>query len=806
MPDTQPRTGQEADFTFTVGDLPNDVLKVTRFEGTEGISELYQFRIDFCSDDAELDFNEIVGKSCSLEIAGMHGSRYLNGIVRSFERTKEGTHLTHYAAQVVPMHWLLTKRYKSRIFQSHNCADMTVPGIIKQVFTDAGIPEEHFRFALEKEYNEHDFVVQYRETDMDFISRLAEEEGIFFFFEHTADGYTMVFGDSQVAHSPLPEMAEYPYRSAADLVPEKEYVYAVRDRQEIQYGAICLDDYTFTQPSTELRATVKADEYTSLEFSDYPGEYDDKAVGDRYAQVRLEEHQCKRRVVHMSSMIRALTPGYKFTLVDHPSATLNIEYMITHVSHRATQPPSGQEEAGGDQGVYHETDFRAIPAEISFRPPRKTPRPVVLGSQTALVVGPSGEEVYTDDDGYGRVKVQFHWDRENEYDEKSSCWIRVSQGWAGGNYGMIFLPRVGQEVIVDFLEGNPDCPIITGRVYNHDNMPPYGLPAEKTKSTIKSRSSVGGGGFNELRFEDKKDSEQIFMHGQKDLDIRILNDEKDWIGRDKHEIIEGGQKKKIGGGEGRSVGGDQATKVGGNRCVLVTGDNRHSVDGNMTIFSGGDMWVSGAKAILQGDSYADVHAPQVVIEGDAQVTIKCGGSFVTVDPSGVTISGPIVKINSGGAAGSAQSPTVAAELQPAEPLEAVTGDPGKDFTYSQQPLPYEPFEHAPVHNEDDATEEQTHWIGIELLDDNGEPLAGERYVVQLPDGTKVARGYTDKEGKAEIKGIDPGSCQVTFPDLDGMTWDAGPPTAQNGAAGGGGGGAPGGNGQPPAPPSMPPLG
>jgi type VI secretion system secreted protein VgrG len=420
---------------------------------------------------------------------------------------------------------------------------------------------------------------------------------------------------------------------------------------------------------------------------------------------------------------------------------------------------------------------------------------VVLGSQTALVVGPSGEEIYTDDDGYGRVKVQFHWDRENEYDEKSSCWIRVSQGWAGGNYGMIFLPRVGQEVIVDFLEGNPDYPIITGRVYNHDNMPPYGLPAEKTKSTIKTRTSKEGGGFNELRFEDKKDSEQIFMHGQKDLDIRILNDEKDWIGRDKHEIIEGNQKKRIGGSDGRGVGGDQLTKIGGNRCIKIGGGSIIESGSHYKVEAGGDIVIGAPTFKLVADGEGGIRGATLVIMADS-LTLKSGGSFVTLDAGGVSISGPMVKINSGGAAGSVGSSSAVSMVEPGDPLEAATGDPGKDFTYSQQPVPYEPFEHAPIHNEDDATEEQTHWIGVRLLDDNGQPLAGERYVIQLPDGTKVARGYTDKEGKVEVKGIDPGSCEIAFPDLDGATWEPGPPPDAAGGGAGGGSGTPGGNGVP----------
>ncbi len=253
------RTADTADFTFTVGEMQSDVLKVTGFTGEEGISRLFGFRIELCSDDANIDFNEVVGKSCVLEIAGAHGSRYVCGIVRQFEQTGEGVGVSYYAAEIVPLHWYLSKRFKTRIFREHNCSDMSVPGIIKKVLEDAGIPEERFRFALQATYAARDFVVQYRETDMDFISRLMEHEGIFYFFEHTAEGHTMVFGDADVVHVDTPNAAEYPFRDPNSLVPEKEFVYHARECQAIQFASVCLDDFNFRQPTVALRSNVQAD-------------------------------------------------------------------------------------------------------------------------------------------------------------------------------------------------------------------------------------------------------------------------------------------------------------------------------------------------------------------------------------------------------------------------------------------------------------------------------------------------------------------------------------------------------------------
>jgi type VI secretion system secreted protein VgrG len=773
MADQTARTADTADFTFVVGDHGPEVLKVTAFMGDEGISRLFAFRLELCSDEANIDFASVLGKACCLEIAGRHGSRYVNGVVREFEQTGEGSNVAYYAAEIVPLHWFLTKRFKTRLFREHNCSDMSVPGIIKKVLEDAGIPEERFRFALEGTYEAREFVVQYRETDYNFIARLMEDEGIFFFFEHTAEGHTMVIGDGGVAHTETPNEAEFPFREPNALVAEKEFVFRARERQSLQFASICLDDFNFRQPTLALRSEAQSDTFTSLAFSDHPGGFEDESVGDRYARVRLEEHQCAKRIVSMSAAVRALIPGYTFKLTEHPREPLNIQYLVTRLEHQGSQPQSGQEEAVGAAGVTYQVDVRAIPADVPYRPARVTPQPQIVGTQTALVVGPEGEEIYTDDDGYGRVKVHFHWDLENDHDENASCWVRVSHGWAGGNYGMLFMPRVGQEVVVTFIEGDPDHPLIIGRVYNNDNMPPYKLPDEKTKSTIKSRSSKEGGGFNEFRFEDKKGDEQIFMHGEKDLDLRVKNDERDWIGRDKHEIIKRHQKKQIEGAEGRAVGGDQATSIGGDRTVKVKGGSLVQLGAEYTLEAGGDIVIGGPTFKLVAGGEGGIRASTLVLSAST-ITLKSGGNFVTIDGGGVHIVGSVVNINSGGSAASVGDSSVCDGAEPAQPDEAATGDPGEDYTYELERKQYDPLDDALTHDEEDESDER-HWIGIRLYDDNGLPLAGERYLVVLPDGSTVAKGRTNRDGEAEVRGIDPGSCEVTFPDLDGMTWQPGPP-------------------------------
>ena len=745
-----------AAFTFKAGELDTETLKVLGFTGSEAISELFRFSVELCSDEPNIDAATVVGKPCILRLEGPSGRRYVNGIVRRFERLGEGATVVYYSAEIVPSHWLLTQRHKCRAYQTQNCSDMTVPGIIKQVLTDAGLPDDTFRMAIQETYETLEFVVQYHESDMDFISRLMEREGIFYFFEHTADGHKMVFGDSGVAHVSNVLGSEFPFHAVSGLVPDsdQETVFSVRVRNDIRMGSACVDDFDFMNPPLQLRASAAADSETSLEFSDYPGEYSEKTTGSRYATVRLEEFQATKRVFEIASTARGLLAGCKFSLTEHPIQDFNTDYLITHITHFARQPQSAEGSAGGEEGFRYQVDLTAIASDVSFRPTRKTRRPVVRGSQTALVVGPKGEEIYTDK--YGRVKVQFHWDREGVYDENSSCWIRVSQGAAGGGYGMMFLPRVGQEVIVDFLEGNPDRPIITGRVYNNDQMPPYTLPDEKTKSVIKTNSSTGGGGTNEICFEDLKDSEKLLIYAQKDFHLRALNDRVENIGNDRHLTVEQHKFELIKQKKNIEVKLDQNEKIGGKYSLKVEGDFGVEVGGNYSVKVGGKLY-------LKSDQ-------EVVIEAAKGLTLKCGGNFVKIDSSGVTILGTKVKVNSGGAAGSGTPVSLSA---PEATIESEEATPGADVTYNADALAFaaaavesladteQPEEPVPV---------ELSWVEIEMIDEEGQPMPNELYEITYPDG-KTRRAKLNEQGIAHIGLREPMDVQVTFPHLDQDAWE-----------------------------------
>jgi len=539
-------------------------MRVTAMHGTEAISGLFQFDLDLTSEVGLLELNGMMGRPAKLTFVDEEGDRYITGIIARFEVTGIGERRVRYRARLVPRAWMLTMRRKSRIFQGK----MT-PEIIREVFEDAGLESgEDFRDDTQAAYIQHEFCVQYRESDWDFVSRLMEEAGIFYFFENAEDQTVMVLADRASAHAEIPGEASVPYREPGSGTREREEVYELRVAQQVCHGAVTLRDFDFTRPSQLLEeheedTSREAQGERRLEYYDYPGDWVQEANGSDVARVRLEEARALRLVAAGQSDIARLLPGHRFTLEDHPYESSEQEYLVVALEHWGSQEQAAGEEGGRQEEQIYRNVFEAIPSDVIFRPLRLTPRPRVQGPQTAIVVGPSGEEIHTDE--HGRVKVQFHWDRDGERDERSSCWIRVSQNWAGAGWGVMQIPRIGQEVIVDFLEGDPDRPIITGRVYNGENPPPYGLPGDKTKSTIRSASSLGSNGNNELRFEDAAGNEEVYLHAQKNQTIRVENDESASIGHD----------------ESRSIGHDQTVNVQNKQTVRVTsGPAELFVDGN----------------------------------------------------------------------------------------------------------------------------------------------------------------------------------------------------------------------------------
>jgi type VI secretion system secreted protein VgrG len=549
--------------------LGMDALLLAGFQGIEGISGLFSFELNLLSENHNITFEDIIGKNVTLSIILADGDkRFFNGIISSFSQGRGGSEadkdspFSHYSATMVPWFWLLTRTADSRIFQK-----LSVPDIVEKIFTEKEFLD--YKLLLNDSYDKRDYCVQYRETDFNFISRLLEEEGICYFFEHEEEKHTLILADASDKFKPCPKQESARYQISAGGWLEEDVITSLEKMQEIRPAKYCINDFNFEIPGTDMNVDVSTKQMLGpgeREIYDYPGLYTKKAQGERLTTIRMEEEETKITTITGSSDCRAFTSGYRFDLLEYFREDMNNKpYVMTSVNHGATEPVGG---SGQDSGQSYANSFTCIPFDVSYRPPRLTPKPVVEGAQTAIVVGPAGEEIYTDE--HGRIKVQFHWDREGTNDENSSCWIRVSQVWAGAGWGAMHIPRIGQEVIIDFLEGDPDRPIITGRVYHGTNAPPYSLPDEKTKSTIKSDSSLGGGGSNEIRFEDKKGEEEIYLHGQKDWTIAIENDKNQTVGHDETLSVGNDKTIEIGANHTESIGANMSISVGKNKTETVT--------------------------------------------------------------------------------------------------------------------------------------------------------------------------------------------------------------------------------------------
>jgi type VI secretion system secreted protein VgrG len=600
----------------------SDALRVVRYRGSEALSELFLFEVWVTSGDVHLKFADFVGKKATLVFGDPSAAgRKLHGMVRRFELAHQTGGRASYRFELVPQAHRLTLTNDCRIFQ-HESA----PQIIQQVL--GGFAIESVTASLGGSYATREYCVQYRESDWDFVSRLMEEEGIFYWFEHGDGDAKLVLGDGKSAHNPIAGEATITFRPAAGALGDAhEHVTRLCFGEEVRPGKVTLRDYNFLKPRLALEGESAASVDSDLEIYDYPAKFDEPGAGKSRAARWLEARQASRQSGDGESTVLRFMAGQTFTLGDNAEDDLrddlNIEYLLTRVEHRGAEPGY----ADMAEAEAYSNRFWVIPSAVPFRPGQRTPKPRVHGAQTAVVVGPGGEEIHTDE--HGRIKVQFHWDRLGKNDENSSCWVRVQQPWAGPGWGTLFIPRIGQEVVVEFLEGDPDRPLVSGAVYHAANVPPYALPGEKTKSTIKSDSSIGGGGFNELRFEDRKGSEEIFLHGQKDWVIVIENDKAQLIKHDEFSKVDHDRTREVGrhetvhvgGNRQKTVDGDEEVIVGGNETITVGKNHAEKIGGNESIEVGGSetLGVSGNRTASIGGN----HVEAVVLNHNTAV----GGMF-----------------------------------------------------------------------------------------------------------------------------------------------------------------------------------
>ncbi len=662
--------------------LGDNKLLLVEMRGTEAMGRLFEFELDLISEGSLVDFSKILGQNVTIRLNKLDDTkRYFNGFISRFSfagaehRNADSKIIYRYRATLVPQAWFLTRAANCRIYQ-----EKTVPDIIKDVC--AGMT---LSYQLTGKYRQWDYCVQYRETDFNFISRLMENEGIHYYFTHDDGKHTMVLCDSNAAHAAAPGYADLHYDEPDLKSGHDAFIWAWEIEHEITSTKYVLKDYNMTTPKTDLLRTKEIEhkhDPGKFEVYDYPGAYPTGDDGVNYSNVRMQEVEAQYVTVSATSSARGIFAGAIFTLQDHPELDAE-DYLVTGASYQMHNDDFAIALGRRAGGPVFQAELTCIPKTYEFRTPRLTPKPVVQGPQTAVIVGPSGEEIYTDK--YGRVKVQFYWDRQGKNDENSSCWIRVSQNWAGKNWGIIFHPRMGQEVIVEFLEGDPDRPIITGRVYNADMMPPYTLPANQTQSTIKTRSSKGGttDNFNEIRFEDKKGSEQLYFHAEKDQTIEVEHDESHSVGHDrtksvghdettevKHdrtETVDNNETITIQGNRTETVGKDESISISGNRSETVEKDETININGTrtetvskdetVTISKGRTVSITEGETISVGkDRATSVSGGDTLSVGKAlaitatdSITITTGDASITMNKDGtITIKGKDITIDASG--------------------------------------------------------------------------------------------------------------------------------------------------------------
>jgi type VI secretion system secreted protein VgrG len=656
--------------------LPPDKLLVRSATVTEQLGQPFEMQIELLSRDEGLDFDALLGQDICLSLKLANGNtRYFHGLVAGLSQCGRLGNYACYRARAVPWLWFLTRTTDCCIFQKKDAPqNCSVPDILKKVFADHGFTD--VKYGLTRPYRARDYCVQYCESDFNFVQRLMEEEGIYYYFTHARDKHTLVLADAYGCHTVFPGYATVDYFPPSEnVVRDVDHICDWALSRNIQSGKYVTTDYDFTKPRTQLqtqyvmaRSVPRAD----YEVFEYPGKYQTRSEGDFYSRARLERMQAGYETVRGAGNVRGMAVGSLFTLKRYPRRDQNREYLVVSATHRMD---AGGYESGSPAEDTYSCSFEAIDAKEPFRPRATAFKTRVTGPQTAQVVGPAGEEIFTDK--YARVKVKFHWDRDPARDENSSCWVRVSQVWAGKGWGSVSIPRIGQEVVVDFLEGDPDQPLIVGRVYNQDNMPPYDLPGAGVVSGVKSRTHKGDG-FNEMSMDDTAGKEKVTIHAQYDMSTTVQHDQtlevknnrtghvvvNDTLNVDADrtmhvkgklsETIDTGREVTVSSGDTQTISGGATSTVNGGVTSTVNGGQVSTINDKWENTVNGPLTETVSGAIKQtGSQTIDIHATGAgTYTSDASLKFAVGGSVIEVTPGGITLSmgASVVKIDPAGVA------------------------------------------------------------------------------------------------------------------------------------------------------------
>ena len=624
-------------------------LLFEELRGKEQLSEPYTYELTALSDTGDISPEETLGRQATVTVdQPERGPQRFGGLVSRFVRL--GQHkfaeqtLYRYQLRLQPWFWFLTRAADCRVFQQKSVKEIFAAVVNGRGFSSG----EHYELDLQGTPPKREYCVQYRETDFNFLSRLLEDAGIWYFFRHEEDRQIMVLTDAASGHKPVTKYEQIVYHQTAGEIVTEDRIENWWVEHSVQTGKYTSTDYNFAKPDLSYLAPSRVKPSSragaAFEVYEYPAlpeglpESDSMQVGDMQKVVdrRLEELGARAQLFHGDGSCIGVRAGARFDLQEHPDERYNCAYVVVAAEQTlaSNQYMAGEQDAEFRTGVILE----AIKADSVYRPPRTTPKPIIHGAQTAVVVGPSGQEIYTDK--HARIKVQFHWDRQGKKDDKSSCWVRVMQAWAGAGWGAIFTPRVGQEVVVSFLEGDPDRPLVTGGVYNGTQVPPYALPDNKTRSTVKTNSSQGGGGSNEIRFEDKKGSEEVFVHAQKDMNTLVENDSTTQIKHDRTLKIEHDETCTVKNDRSATVEHDETCTVKNDHSTSIQGNEKRDVSNKRTTTVGDNDSLTISKS-----GTVDITEKYTLTAGE-QITLKTGASSLVMKADGtIQLEGVSIKIN-----------------------------------------------------------------------------------------------------------------------------------------------------------------
>jgi type VI secretion system secreted protein VgrG len=708
-------------YLYLTTPLGTDKMLLDSFRGHEALCQLFRFELELLAENTTtVDFDKLIGQKVSFGVQGADSKRVprdFHGIVIELSQGVRDPEFTAYRATVVPAIWTLTRKFRSRIFQHIN-----IPDLLKQLFAGFDVVQE-----LQGTFEPREYITQYQETDFAFACRLMEEEGIFYFFRFSPNEHKLVVANTPQSHTAIPGNSDLTFSAIPGGNENEEFIIEWQKEQFWGSGKYTLWDHNFQLPHKHLEATqivldsvqvgkvshkLKLGGNDGFEVLEHPGGYASRFDGvnkpgglqpdelqkifqdnRRTVGIRMEQTESPTLATQGASNVRQITPGHKFTLQGHFNG--DGPYVIVDASHHGAEGSFRSRSEKRDENRYSNI-FSCIPYALPYRPQRVTARPSIPSPLTAVVVGPDGEEIFTEP--YGRIKVKFMWDPSSDNTD-NTCWARVATSWAGANWGSIHIPRIGQEVVISFINGDPDRPMVTGSVYNPDQMPPYKLPDHKTVSTIKSRSTKQGAktNFNELRFEDLKGKEQVFIHAERDKDERTKAESREWVGANRHLIVKQNQKESVVQNKHVRVGSDYVfetdgdkhfttngnilEKTGGDHSVTLAGNHNEKVGGKFSLaVSQSTEQTSGTKFAHQAGQEIHLKAGmKVVIEAGVELTLVGPGGFIDISPSGVTIQGIMVLINSGGSAGqgSGSNPSSPASPKAADPPD--TADNGTKF-------------------------------------------------------------------------------------------------------------------------------